>query len=114
MTKRRVTVKATNNTIVQVLEKMFQGTSVVWEIRDRQILLKAGEEKKTSSPTGSEHKKTIQGLVKDQGGEPLIGATVTVVGTPPVRPRTLTDCIHSLYRQMPHWKSLTSATKRSR
>ena len=79
--KRRVTVKATNNTIVQVLEKMFQGTSVVWEIRDRQILLKAGEEKKTSSPTGSEHKKTIQGLVKDQGGEPLIGATVTVVGT---------------------------------
>lgn len=43
--KRRVTVKATNNTIVQVLEKMFQGTSVVWEIRDRQILLKAGEEK---------------------------------------------------------------------
>ena len=42
--KRRVTVKATNNTIVQVLEKMFQGTSVVWEIRDRQILLKAGED----------------------------------------------------------------------
>lgn len=77
---RHVTIKATNNTIVEILDKVFKGSNVIYEIRDRQILLKAAKNVKTV-PKKDVPKREIHGLVKDINGDPLIGATVTVKGT---------------------------------
>lgn len=79
---RRVTIKATDNTIKEVLDKVFKGTNVIYEIRNRQILLKSTNGVKAAPQNDDDvPKREIHGLVKDSSGEPLIGATVKVKGS---------------------------------
>lgn len=71
-----------NETVPAILQKAFDGKGITFEILNRQIILKPG------SQQVPENKKTIKGTVTDTEGEPLIGATVKIVGTTTA---TLTD-----------------------
>ena len=62
-TSKKVSVKVEKQSIEQILEQVLKGTSVVYEINDRQIVLKKGLERLEEVPQQSRQKKLIQGLV---------------------------------------------------
>ena len=72
-----VNIDVKNRTIQEVLDQLFAGRKVTYEINNRQILLK-----KTDAPQVAAVEQNIQvrGVVKDNMG-PLIGANVLIKGT---------------------------------
>ncbi|WP_279179720.1 TonB-dependent receptor [Parabacteroides johnsonii] len=74
---RRVSVDANKSDIFKVLDNIFAGTNVRYSVVDKKIILST--EKKESLQTNQD--KKITGIVKDQHGEPVIGANVSVKGT---------------------------------
>ena len=77
---RIVTVGAKNQELSKVLNDLFLGTNVNYEIGKTKIYLK---EKVTDSEqqTSNANKKNISGRVVDEKGEPIIGASVMVQGS---------------------------------
>lgn len=77
---RIVTVEAKNQELSKVLNDLFLGTNVNYEIGKTKIYLK---EKVTDSEqqTSNANKKNISGRVVDEKGEPIIGASVMVQGS---------------------------------
>lgn len=75
--EQTVSLTAQNEEIRLVLRKMFNPTNLTFRFSKKQIVLtpKATETIKKGAD------KTITGLVTDEAGEPVIGATVTVKGT---------------------------------
>ena len=80
-TSKKVSVKVEKQSIEQILEQVLKGTSVVYEINDRQIVLKKRTDARKVIPQQSGQKKLIQGFVKDEKGEVIIGATIKVKNT---------------------------------
>lgn len=79
-TSKKVSVKVEKQSIEQILEQVLKGTSVVYEINDRQILLKKDTDKKQST-TQNKKKKTIHGIVTDElSSESIIGASIKIKG----------------------------------
>lgn len=79
-TSKKVSIEVKQQTIEQILDHLLKGMSVTYEINDRQILLKKKEAVK-NVPQQSKGKRLIQGLVKDETGETIIGAAIKVKGT---------------------------------
>lgn len=83
--KRSLTVK--DEAIETVLAKLFEGTRISFTIKDdKQVSLMAKNDAKapSSAPKTSGPQKSqlvAKGVVMDEKGEPVIGATVTQVGT---------------------------------
>lgn len=83
--KIRRTVKADNQKVSTVLDNLFAGTNISYELKGKHILLTKG----TASSKKSDHatlpttpkKQKITGRVVDANGEPVIGATVMEKGT---------------------------------
>ena len=77
---RIVTVEAKNQELSKVLNDLFLGTNVNYEIGKTKIYLK---EKVTDSEqqTSNANKRNISGRVVDEKGEPIIGASVMEKGT---------------------------------
>lgn len=76
--KEIVSVSANNETVNQILDKLLQGYGVDYSINNRQITLT----KKVAVPAQQPQKgRTVQGIVKDELGTPVIGATVMVKGS---------------------------------
>ena len=80
-TSKKVSVKVEKQSVEQILVQVLKGTAITYEINDRQIILKksAGEQK--AVPQQPKQKQLIQGLVRDEKGEVIIGATVQVKNT---------------------------------
>lgn len=78
---QRVSLKVSNLPINEVLNELFKNMPVSYTIKDRQILLKKKETIPATPVQQSKGKKLIQGLVKDERGETIIGATIKVDGT---------------------------------
>lgn len=72
---RRVSVSTKKSDIFKVLDNVFAGTNVRYSVVDKKIILSV------ESPISQQTKKTVTGVVKDQNGEPVIGANVSVKGT---------------------------------
>ena len=68
----KVSPKVTNVTITVALDNLFAGKGITYEIDDKYIVLKAGA--KPQKVVASK----VSGFIKDNNGEPLIGATVAV------------------------------------
>lgn len=81
---RKVSVVAKKSDIFKVLETVFAGTNVHYSVVDKKIILST---EKQISQQNKEEKK-ITGVVKDQNGEPIIGANVSVKG---ITMGTITD-----------------------
>lgn len=78
---QKVSLEVLNLPVNEVLNKLFKDMPVNYEIKDRQILLKKKEAAPASKIQQSKGKKLIQGLVKDETGEVVIGAAIKVKGT---------------------------------
>lgn len=72
----KVTVDANGREINEVLDEVFAGQGVSYEINDRQVVLK----KETASASSVSQEGSIRGLITDGDGNPIIGATVQVKG----------------------------------
>jgi TonB-linked SusC/RagA family outer membrane protein len=72
---RIVNVSCTDQKITEILNDIFKGVGVTYEIQDRHIILKS------SSEQISQQQKSISGKVTDSSGAPLPGVSVVVKGT---------------------------------
>ena len=80
-TSRKVSVKIVGQEIEEVLRQLLTGTSIMYEIKGRQIALKKKGVENVNTSEQSNSKKLIQGLIKDDKGDIIIGATIQVKGT---------------------------------
>lgn len=76
--KRRVTVNANEEDVFNVLNKVFKGTDISYKVLDRSIILSTSKD--ASPHVAQQNTKKITGHVKDQNGDPVIGATVMLKG----------------------------------
>lgn len=78
---RKVSLDVHNQNVFQVLKKLFSGTNTTYKVMDKSIILstKTISEKEVSQIQQSG--RGIKGLVVDEKGEPIIGASVMVKGT---------------------------------
>ena len=75
---RKVTIQAENKTVDQILDELFAGTSNIYEIKDRQIVIS----KKILPQEQQPQIKRITGKVVDEKGLVMPGATIQIEGTP--------------------------------
>lgn len=87
---RRVTIEAENKNVREILDQLFSGSSNVYTIRDRQIIIgksqKQLEQKSITierifEETQQPDTKKITGTVYDEDGKPIPGASVLIKGT---------------------------------
>ena len=78
-TSKKVSIDADRQSVSQILDQVLEGTSVTYEIKDRQIVLKKVE-KEFISPEQTKKEK-VTGKVTDQNGDPIVGATVKEINT---------------------------------
>lgn len=71
-----VSLSVKDETLETALDKLFSGTRIGYEIRNRKIYLAEKSASQTSAPL-----REIRGTVLDPTGEPVIGASVIVKGT---------------------------------
>ena len=71
-----VSISASNETVAEVLDRMFAGTDIVYAVQGNNILLMH----RSAAPQQGE-KKIISGTILDEAGIPVIGANVIVQGT---------------------------------
>lgn len=75
---RVVTIEADNTELSEVLGRLFSGTNVAFEIGEKKIYLK---EKDATDATQQKGNVTVSGVVVDENGEPVIGASIAAKGT---------------------------------
>lgn len=75
-TKRNVNVQA--DELKQAIEQILQGQDVSYEIKGKNIVI---QKIKKQHQVGNKKEKKITGIVKDEKGEPIIGANVLEKGT---------------------------------
>lgn len=78
--RKVVDVNLHNQPIMVILDELFKGTDLTYKIDNRQILVKR-KETKESSFLSVQQTIDITGVVKDDVGEPVIGANILVKGT---------------------------------
>lgn len=78
--RKVVDVNLHNQPITVILDELFKGTDLTYKIDNRQILVKR-KEAKESSFLSVQQTIDITGVVKDDVGEPVIGANILVKGT---------------------------------
>ncbi|WP_390256055.1 SusC/RagA family TonB-linked outer membrane protein [Hallella multisaccharivorax] len=79
-------IKVNNASIQEVLSRLLAGKDVTYRIEDDVVYLKRKEDReqatpKPQQPKGKATARKVSGTIRDEHGEPLIGATVSVVGT---------------------------------
>ncbi len=81
--ERKASVKQKNKKVFDILDELFDGTGIKYEVHGRQIALLSGEESFASPESVvAEQQKVISGTVTDfTTGEPLIGVTVFIPKT---------------------------------
>ena len=75
---KRLKVKADveDETITELLNLVLDGTNISYQIENKAIILNL------DIPSGTQQsKKKISGLITDKSGEPIIGASIMIVGT---------------------------------
>ena len=81
--KRRVTVNVNKKSISDILKKLFLDSNTSFVVKNKQIILKTKEIKSIRSEIkpNEVQEKTLTGIVLDDAGIPLAGATVIVKGS---------------------------------
>ncbi len=78
--ERPVSINVEQASILEVLDRLFNGSGVSYQILDRQIVL-SPEFSKAADLSRSGQQRTVSGKVSDAAGIPLPGVTVVVKGT---------------------------------
>jgi len=78
---RKVSINAKGQTIESVLNNLFGDTDVAYKVENRQIILSPrGMQNAEPMQDTAPGKRRVKGFVKDQNGQPVIGATVAEKG----------------------------------
>jgi TonB-linked SusC/RagA family outer membrane protein len=77
----KVTIAVEGKSIEEVLAILLKGSNAKYEIVDRQVILYSNEKEKKELQERQHAPKTITGIVYDENGEGIPGATVGVKGT---------------------------------
>ena len=72
-TQKKYTVQVKSEPVSTVLNTLFQGENVVYQLQGNHIVL-SREDKKREQKS----KRTVTGYIKDHSGEPLVGASMWV------------------------------------
>ena len=77
---RNVKIDVENKKLFDLLDEIFEGTNVTYSVMNKRIILslKEKDEVQSTKQTGNYH---ITGVVVDELGEPIIGASVVEKGT---------------------------------
>ncbi|HBL73667.1 MAG: hypothetical protein A2W90_14275 [Bacteroidetes bacterium GWF2_42_66] len=78
---RLVSINVKDQKISEILDQLFVGTNIVYQIIDRQIVLTTKQNEIKKENTAPAPNKMIKGKVLDSQGVPLPGASVVIVGT---------------------------------
>lgn len=78
---RNVNVRAENRPVSEVLDEVFEGTDVDYAMEGKNIMLMKRSKKETPASVQQTSENTIQGVVTDANGEPIIGANIMIEGT---------------------------------
>jgi len=80
---RKINVNANDETVKSVLTKALKDQNLDFELKENHIVIvKKNASQKESVPTvAPQQTKRITGIIKDEKGEPIIGANVIVKGT---------------------------------
>ena len=78
---KRQTVKSGNTTISALLEQLFEGTDIRYKLVDKYIVITSKKDDSELVPQQVGKQVQIVGVVKDETGEPIVGANVAVKGT---------------------------------
>ena len=80
---RIVSIKAVNEPVGKVLEKLLAGTDVAYEIDGRQVVLYHSQKKAETGqkPVVKNESLVVTGKILDRGGQSVIGASVIEKGT---------------------------------
>jgi len=76
---KKVSINTKEEEISTVLEELFRGTDLTYQVKDRLILVQSKNYSSTLSKGDQQEK--LSGKVTDESGEPLPGVTVIVKGT---------------------------------
>lgn len=77
---KEVSISMSNVDLSQALKQLFSGTGIVFEVNNKKIFL-TNHSNKGADQQANGKTKTISGIVTDEAGEPIIGASVGVKGT---------------------------------
>lgn len=77
-TNKKVSVSANNKAVKEVLQEVLANQSLEISLNGNHIVLTKSSEKKK---TISEDKKTLKGVIKDDSGLTVVGASVVIKGT---------------------------------
>lgn len=72
---RQVTLNFKNKDVLEIVSELLKGTGFAYKLKGEYIIITPVEDKTTQK------KKTATGVVRDQKGEPVIGATILEKGT---------------------------------
>lgn len=72
---RSVTLSKTSGDVFGMLTQLLKGTNCTYEMEGNYIIIKPFQKKQTSGK-----KVKVRGVIKDETGEPIIGATIRVKG----------------------------------
>jgi TonB-linked SusC/RagA family outer membrane protein len=78
---RKASISMKNEKIFTVLDKLFEGTAVKYEVLGKQIALVKENESIKFKNVESQQQNKISGTVTEENGQPLPGVTVVVKGT---------------------------------
>ena len=78
---RKVSVKAKQETVANVLKTLFTDTDVDYILEGSHIILSKKTNVQSPGITHSQQARTVSGVVTDQSGEAIIGANVIVKGS---------------------------------
>lgn len=82
--EKKVNVTVQNQSVINILDNLFEGTDIEYIINNRQIIVRrknASTEKEAVAAPQQNNKVTVIGEVVDGLGEPLIGVNVVLKGS---------------------------------
>lgn len=80
-TNRKVTINAENETVEHILNEVLDATDNTYFVSDRSIYVIKKEAKTKKDEKSLQQKREVSGIVLDEQGEPLIGASILIKGT---------------------------------
>ena len=78
-TKRSVSMHVKDKPITTILDRLFEGTDVQYEIKDRQISLKKGSVQQRPQDKKQQKRKLTGKVVDEETNEPLVGVSIVAV-----------------------------------
>jgi len=101
---RKLSINVKNQPLTKVLEEVFRNTSNTFKLDGKQIYITKKSKSTDTQSTPSIKRSKISGVVTDQTGEAIIGASVSVKGT---KMATITDYDGKFFLDIPEESVLT-------